>query len=52
MDRQDWQIRFFAARVNSLNASDKGKIRQRDNLDLLIIPSDEIFSSHLLSEKR
>lgn len=52
MDMQDWQIRFFAARMETTNASEQSEKRKRDNLDLFLFPGDKIFSSHPLSANR
>lgn len=52
MDRQDWQIRFFAARLNSQKATGKSAPREKDNLDLFLFRDHKIFSNHPLSANR
>ena len=51
-DIQQWQIRFFAARVNTLKASGHGKIQKVDNFIISGNVFEEIFNSHRSSEKR
>lgn len=52
MDRQDWQIRFFRARMDNLNATDKFAPREKDNLDLFLFQDHKIFSGHPSSVNR
>ena len=52
MDRQDWQIRFFRARLDSQEASGKSAPREKDNLDLFLFRDHKIFSHHPLSVTR
>ena len=52
MDRQDWQIRFFAARLDTLKASTHGKIQKVDNFIISGNIFEEIFNSHRLSVNR
>ena len=52
MDRQDWQIRFFAARLDSQEAMDKFAVREKDNLDLFLFRDHKIFSNHSSSVNR
>ena len=51
-DIQQWQIRFFAARLNSQKASKKSAPREIDNLDLFLFRDHKIFSNHPLSVNR